>query len=283
LTLISYEATVAAVSTVEEGVNTLAYDPARYRILVLVVTYNEAANIPTLVPEILRHLPSANVLVVDDNSPDGTAGVVRGLQASDDRVQLMVREHKRGFGSAIIAGLRHALANGYDVIATLDADFSHDPADLPRLVDALRQADVAIGSRYVGGIRILNWGVRRLLLSLWANTYIRLITGLRSTDCTSNFRAYRAQAFDSVALERISSTGYAFVPELLFVMDTARVHDVPICYTERRLGQSKMGKRVIVEAAIRPWALCARRLTRRLRVRPAAPIADAVDHRRSSS
>jgi dolichol-phosphate mannosyltransferase len=197
------------------------------------VTFNEAENIGRLVPELLRHLPSGDVLVVDDDSPDGTAGIVGRLQATDHRVHLIVRRNRRGFGSAIIEGLRYALANGYDVIATLDADFSHDPADLPRLVDSLRSADVAIGSRYVGGIRILNWDVRRLLLSLAANTYIRLITGLTATDCTSNFRAYRARAFDTVALDRISSTGYAFLPELLFAIDRARVHEVPICYTRR--------------------------------------------------
>ena len=260
------------------------FSPDHGRVLVLVVTYNEAANIGALVPAILHQLPSANVLVVDDDSPDGTAGVVRDLQAADDRVHLMVRQNKRGFGSAIIEGLRYGLANGYDVVATLDADFSHDPADLPRLVDALRSADVAIGSRYVGGIRILNWDVRRLLLSLAANTYIRIITGLQSADCTSNFRAYRARALKSIALDRISSTGYALMPELLFAMDRVRVHEVPICYTERRVGQSKMGKRVIVEAAFRPWLLGARRFARRLlRPRPVSPIADTVDQRRNTS
>src|SRR5688572_6175328 len=148
------------------------------RILTIVVTYNEATNIGRLIPEILKHLPTAAVLVVDDNSPDGTADVVRALAATDPRVEILSRPVERGYGSATIAGMQHAVRHGYDVIATLDADFSHDPADLPRLVDALAAADVSIGSRYIGGIRILNWDVRRLLLSLAANSYVRFLGGL---------------------------------------------------------------------------------------------------------
>ena len=161
-----------------------------------------------------------------------------------------------------MATLQHAVRQGYDVVATLDADFSHDPADLPRLIDALAAADVAIGSRYVGGIRILNWGVQRLLLSLAANTYVRFLSGLACVDCTSGFRAYRVDALKKVAFDRISSTGYAFLPELLFALDQVRVAEVPICYTERRIGQSKMGNQVIAEAIVRPWALLGRRVAR---------------------
>jgi len=234
------------------------------RILTIVVTYNEATNIGRLVPEILEHLPAASVLVVDDNSPDGTADVVRALAANDPRVDVLSRASERGYGSATIAGMQHAIRQGYDVIATLDADFSHDPADLPRLIDALTVADVAIGSRYVGGIRILNWGVRRLLLSLAANSYIRLLSGLACVDCTSGFRAYRTDALKKVPLDRISSTGYAFLPELLFALNKVTVEEVPICYTERRVGQSKMGLQVIAEAIVRPWALFCRRMVRAL-------------------
>jgi dolichol-phosphate mannosyltransferase len=222
------------------------------KVLTLVVTYNEAANIGRLIPEILSHLPASSVLVVDDNSPDGTADVVRALQATDRRVEILSRVNERGYGSATVAGIRHGIRSGYDVIATLDADFSHDPADLPRLIDALRSADVAIGSRYLGGIRVLNWDVRRLLLSLAANAYVRLLTGLKSTDCTSGFRAYRVNALKNVALEGIASAGYAF-------------QEVPICYTERRVGVSKMRKRVILEAVLRPCVLLCRRLLRPLR------------------
>jgi len=232
------------------------------RILTIVVTYNEATNIGRLVPEILKNVPTSSVLVVDDSSPDGTGDIVRALAGRDQRVELLSRPAKSGYGSATIAGIQHAVRHGYDVVATLDADFSHDPADLPRLIDALSTADVSIGSRYIGGIRILNWGVRRLLLSLAANSYVRLLGGLSCVDCTSGFRAYRVDALKTVAFDRISSTGYAFLPELLFALDAVIVQEVPICYTERRVGQSKMGMQVIAEAIVRPWVLPFRRIGR---------------------
>jgi dolichol-phosphate mannosyltransferase len=233
-------------------------------ILILVVTYNEAANIARLIPAIRQHLPDASIAVVDDNSPDGTGEIVRAAQATDDRVKLISRSDKRGYGSAAITGMQYGIRHGFDMIATLDADFSHDPADLPRLIDALSRADVAIGSRYVGGIRVLNWEVRRLLLSLAANRYVRVLSGLRCVDCTSGFRAYRVDALQKVAFDRISSTGYAFLPELLFALGRIRIEEVPICYTERRVGQSKMGKKVILEAILRTWALLFRRVARKL-------------------
>ena len=232
------------------------------RLLVLVVTYNEADNIRRLITEILKHVPSSDVLVVDDNSPDGTGQVVRAMQAEGIRVQLLLRTSDRGYGSAMIAGLRQGIAGGYDVIATLDADFSHDPADLPRLIEALGAADVSVGSRYLGGIRVLNWDVRRLLLSLGANAYVRFLTGVKCVDCTSGFRAYRVSALRNFTLQRVASTGYAFLPELLFELGGVRIAEVPVCYTERRVGESKMRKRVIAEAVMRPWILLGRRLTR---------------------
>jgi dolichol-phosphate mannosyltransferase len=243
------------------------------KILTLVVTYNEAANIGRLVPEILQHLPATSVLVVDDNSPDGTSEVVRRLAASDPRVHLLTRTNARGYGSATIAGMQWAIDAGYDVLVTLDADFSHDPADIPRLVDALSNADVAIGSRYVGGIRVLNWDVRRLLLSLAANSYIRSLSGLSPVDCTSGFRAYRVTRLSRVRLDTIASSGYAFLPELLFSLDGAATTEVPICYTERRVGESKMAASIIVEAAVRPLMLLGKRAARALRGRTRAGVA----------
>lgn len=231
--------------------------------ITLVVTYNEAANIVRLVPEILRHLPESSVLVVDDNSPDGTTNVVRELAAHDPRITVICRTNERGYGSAMIMGMQYAIANGYEAILTLDADFSHDPADLPRLLEGVQHADVAVGSRYAGGVRVLNWEVRRLLLSLGANAYVRLLSGLACVDCTSGFRAYRAAVLARARLQDIRTTGYAFLPELLFNLDGARVAEVPICYTERRLGESKMSKGVIAEALVRPWVLFLRRLGRR--------------------
>jgi dolichol-phosphate mannosyltransferase len=230
--------------------------------LTLVVTYNEADNISRLVPEILAHLPTSSVLVVDDNSPDGTAEVVRNMGEADKRIAVMCRTTERGYGSATIAGLNYAIANGYECILTLDADFSHSPADLPRLLGALADADVAVGSRYVGGVRVLNWEVRRLLLSLGANAYVRWLSGLSCVDCTSGFRGYRTSVFERGRLDQIKVTGYAFLPELLFDLDRVRVVEVPICYTERRLGESKMSGRVVAEAIVRPWVMLLRRAGR---------------------
>jgi dolichol-phosphate mannosyltransferase len=230
--------------------------------LTLVVTYNEADNISRLVPEILAHLPSSSVLVVDDNSPDGTAQIVRTLGEADKRIAVICRTTERGYGSATIAGLQYGIANGYEFILTLDADFSHSPADLPHLLGALDDADVAVGSRYVGGVRVLNWEVRRLLLSLAANTYVRWLSGLACVDCTSGFRGYRTSVFKRVRLDDIKATGYAFLPELLFDLDSVRVVEVPICYTERRLGESKMSGRVVAEAIVRPWVMLLRRVGR---------------------
>jgi dolichol-phosphate mannosyltransferase len=233
--------------------------------LTLVVTYNEAGNISRLIQEILKHLPASSVLVVDDNSPDGTANAVRALAEGDERIAVICRTNERGYGSAMVAGMQHAVTNGYESILTLDADFSHDPADLPRLLQGLVDADVAVGSRYAGGVRVLNWEVRRLLLSLGANAYVRFLSGLACVDCTSGFRGYRASVLERGRLSQIRTTGYAFLPELLFNLEGASVVEVPICYTERRLGESKMSKGVIAEALVRPWVLFLRRLGRRAR------------------
>ncbi len=230
--------------------------------LTLVVTYNEADNIARLVPEILKNLPDSSVLVVDDNSPDGTSKVVQGFAETDTRVHVICRTNERGYGSATITGMRYGIDHGFEGILTLDADFSHDPVDLPKLRAALESADVVIGSRYIGGVRVLNWEVRRLLLSLGANAYVRFLSGLSCVDCTSGFRGYRTSILREVHLERIRTTGYAFLPELLFSFGRVRVTEVPICYTERRLGESKMSKKVIAEAIVRPWALFARRIFR---------------------
>lgn len=231
--------------------------------LVQVVTYNEAENISRLVPAILQALPDATVLVVDDNSPDGTSDRVRAMAVTDPRVQNICRTTERGYGSATITGLQYAISNGYDAILTLDADFSHDPADLPSLRAALSNADVVIGSRYIGGVRVLNWEVRRLLLSLGANGYVRFLSGLQCMDCTSGFRGYRTSVFSRVDLRTIKTTGYAFLPQLLFELGKVSITEVPICYTERRVGESKMSKKVIVEALYRPLVLFGRRLFRR--------------------
>ena len=231
--------------------------------IVIVVTYNEAENVARLIPAIRRALPNASLLVVDDNSPDGTTDKVIEFRKNDPNVEVICRQKDRGYGSATITALRYALEEGFDCILTMDADFSHDPADLPRVLDALSRSDIAIGSRYVGGVRVLNWEVSRLLLSIFANAYVRTLAGLKCVDCTSGFRGYRRGVFDNVRLEDIRTTGYAFLPELLFRLGDISVEEVPVCYTERRRGESKMSKRVIAEAIARPWSLLLLRPFRR--------------------
>jgi dolichol-phosphate mannosyltransferase len=163
----------------------------------------------------------------------------------------------------VVAGFRKVLDEDFDVVVTMDADFSHDPAAVPELIASLDKADLAIGSRYVGGIRILNWSMSRLLLSSCANLYVNTILRYHISDCTSGFRAYRAEILRSIDLDRASSRGYSFLIELLELVVRARfrVHEVPIVYTERRVGKSKMSRGVIAESVIRPWFLLARRLT----------------------
>ncbi len=220
------------------------------KVLTIIPTYNEAGNIARLVDEIVT-----DVLVVDDDSPDGTGDIVRKLNERGDAVVLMNRYNERGYGSATIEGFRYALRHWYDVVVTIDGDFSLDPADIQKLLAALDNADVAIGSRYVGGIRVLNWDLRRLLLSMGASAYLRLLTGMKFKDCTCGFRAYRTSVFENVLLGGIKSEGYAFLPELLFALRRYRIVEVPITFTERRLGESKMSRRMMIEGVLRPWAM----------------------------
>lgn len=230
------------------------------RALVVVPTYNERDNLPALVPRLLR-VPDLGVLIVDDGSPDGTGALADELaRVSPERVQVVHRTGRRGLGLSYVDGLRRAIDAGVPFICQMDADFSHNPDDVPRLLDAAAEADVAIGSRYVRGGRIENWPLHRLVLSGFANRYIRTITGIGVHDCTSGFRCWRREALDGVALDRIRSDNYAFLVELLWeaVSRGARVAEVPITFVERRQGVSKLSMQSIVESARLPWRLAAR-------------------------
>ncbi len=237
-------------------------DPSAAVRVVLIATYNERDNIVSLISEIRRYQPEFRILVVDDGSPDGTGRVVAGLAGGDGRVHLLSRPGKAGYGSAILAGFGEALRLGADRIFTMDADHSHDPRALAELDRALESCDVAIGSRYRGGIRVLNWSPARLLLSLGANAYARRLLRMDYADCTSGFRGYRRAAVRGLLRERIASAGYVFLVETLYAARRAGcgVREVPIVYTERRAGQSKMSRAGIWEAAYRPWLLIAREL-----------------------
>jgi dolichol-phosphate mannosyltransferase len=235
------------------------------RPLVIVPTYNERDNIPIVVSQLMA-IPDVRVLVVDDGSPDGTGAVADTLAAgAGGRVSVLHRTGPRGLGVAYIDGMRQALASDATHICQMDADLSHNPADVARLLAATADADVVIGSRYVPGGRIENWPKRRRVLSAFANGYIRTITGLRMRDCTSGFRCWRREALERVPLDRIASNGYAFLVELVWeaAANGCRVGEVPITFVERRQGASKLSGYVVIESAIVPWRLAWRSLSRR--------------------
>ncbi len=227
--------------------------------VVIIPTYNERDNIVKLVRALLMH-DGVGVMVVDDASPDGTGVVVDELvREFPQRVDVLHRTANRGFGRSYADGIKHALTMPVEFICQMDADFSHDPAAVPSLVAAARNADVAIGSRYVRGGGVVNWPLRRLILSRFANLYVRAITRLAAHDCTSGFRCWRREALAALPIDRFVSDGYSFVVEMLYVavQRGCRVAEVPITFVERREGQSKMSLSVIAESAVTPWRLIA--------------------------
>jgi dolichol-phosphate mannosyltransferase len=235
-------------------------EAATHPTLVIIPTYEEAGNIETVLSRILMlNVPALEVLVVDDNSPDGTGDLVARWQEKESRLHLLRRPHKMGVGSAYIAGIRYALQNGFEYIFEMDADLSHSPEDLPRLREKAAGAghDLVIGSRYLTGVNVLNWPLSRLLLSVFANWYTRTITRLPLTDCTSGFKCMHRRVFESVVLDNFISTGYAFQIELHYKIwrQGFRICEVPIIFTERRQGQSKISRKIKFEAAVMVWRL----------------------------
>jgi dolichol-phosphate mannosyltransferase len=236
------------------------------RALVVLPTYNERVNLPLIVPQILEQDPRIEVLVVDDNSPDGTGQLADELAAADPRVHVMHREEKAGLGKAYLAGFRWALDRGYDYVLEMDADFSHDPKFLGQLLSAAREADLVIGSRYRAGVNVINWPISRLLLSLGANQYARWITGLPLTDSTAGFKCFRREVLEAIDFEKVRSNGYSFQIEMSFRAwkKGFRLAEIPIVFTDRMEGQSKMNKRIVREAIWMVWWLRLRSLAGRL-------------------
>jgi dolichol-phosphate mannosyltransferase len=232
-------------------------------VLVIVPTYNERDNLPLLVPLVLGHA-GYRLMIVDDGSPDGTGSVADALAREwPGRIEVVHRQGVRGLGRSYVDGMQRALAAGTaDVICQMDADLSHNPEYLPALVAATATSDLVIGSRYLHGISVVNWPLRRIVLSTAANRYIRAVTGLSVRDCTSGFRAWRRDALARVPLASVISEGYAFLVETLYEAwrRGCRVGEVPIIFVERREGQSKMSRSVIVESLLAPWRLRARGL-----------------------
>lgn len=226
-------------------------------ILIVVPTYNERENLPRLAEALLR-FGDFNVLVIDDGSPDGTGGLADRMAAgSGGRLRVMHRQGQRGLGRSYIDGFQEALRLGASRVVQMDADFSHDPNEVGRLVQATQSADLAIGSRYVPGGTLRNWPWHRVALSAFANRYVRAITGVPVNDCTSGFRCWRSDLLARVPLARIASEGYAFQVEMAWhaSMAGARIVEVPITFVERVQGSSKLSGRVIVESARMPWRL----------------------------
>jgi dolichol-phosphate mannosyltransferase len=232
------------------------------RVAVVIPTYNERANIEATAGRIRRAVPDADVLVVDDNSPDGTGEIADKLAAEDSHVHVLHRAQKAGLGAAYIAGFRWALAEGYGVLVEMDADGSHQPEELPLLLDALKNADLVLGSRWVAGGTVRNWPKSRELLSRGGNTYARLMLGIGLKDATGGYRAYRAATLRAIALDEVESQGYCFQIDLAMraIRAGLRVVEVPITFIERVHGTSKMSRAIVVEALWRVtvWGLTGR-------------------------
>lgn len=225
--------------------------------IIVIPTYNEADNIVSLVTTIFRIQPDIHILVVDDNSPDGTSALVEDLMKTDERLHLMKRPGKNGLGTAYCDGFRYSLERNYDYIFEMDADFSHNPEDIPRFLEEIKDADLVIGSRYKVGVNVVNWPLRRLILSYGANLYTRIVTGMPVNDATGGFKCFRADALRKIDLSHIKTNGYGFQIEMNYRIwkSGGRIKEMPIIFIDRRSGVSKMNKKIIYEAVFLVWKL----------------------------
>ncbi len=229
------------------------------RTLIVVPTYNERENLPKLVDRLFALPESVEILVVDDGSPDGTGSWVAETAARNPRIHLLSRSAKNGLGRAYVAGFDWALSHGYDLIVQMDADFSHSPEDVPKLLCGIREsgADLTIGSRYVGGIRVINWPLKRLVLSVGASYYVKWITGLPVWDPTGGFKCWRRHTLEAIDLPSVKSNGYGFQIEMNHRAwrHGFKVSETPIIFSDRVEGTSKMSKKIIIEALLMVWWL----------------------------
>lgn len=237
--------------------------PPIRKAVVVVPTFNEAENVGGLIPEILAMDERLSVLVVDDNSPDGTADIVKALPEFGDRVLILERPLKQGLGAAYIAAFKWILENtDFEAIFEMDADFSHSPDALPTFLKEIDSHDLVLGSRYLAGITVVNWPLRRLILSVGANIYARFVTGMPIKDSTGGFKCFRRTTMEMLPLDKIKSDGYSFQIELNYHCwrRRLRIKEIPITFEDRRVGVSKMSKRIIMEAMWMVWALRLRRI-----------------------
>lgn len=247
--------------------------------IVIVPTYNERETIVAISEKIFAATPEVDILFVDDSSPDGTGELADKLAAADKRINVLHRGQKQGLGRAYIAGFKWVLARHYEFVFEMDADFSHNPADIPRFLAAAEKADLVLGSRYIGGIRVINWPLSRLILSKGAAYYVRFITGMPFSDPTGGYKCFRRRVLENIPLDTVSSSGYSFQIEMTHLawLQGFRVTEVPIIFEERRSGASKMSKNIIWEALWMVWKIFLRNGCRRSpRINP-VPATQKVD------
>ncbi len=225
--------------------------------LVIIPTYNEKDNIEKIVLKTLKQDDIIEILVVDDGSPDGTGNIVKSIQENNPKVHLLERKKKMGLGSAYVAGFKYAIKNQFDYIIEMDADFSHNPKEIPNMLKEIQNNDLIIGSRYIVGINVINWSLKRLLLSYFASIYVRVITGMKVNDPTGGFKCFRREVLENIDLDKIISDGYSFQIEMNFRTwcKNYRIKEIPIVFTDRQNGTSKMSKKIVKEAIWMVWYL----------------------------
>jgi len=234
--------------------------------LVITPTFNEAENVERLITIVLEQGDGVEMLIVDDNSPDGTAAIVKRMMESDPRIHIIERQGKMGLGTAYVAGFKYAIANKYDYVFEMDADFSHNPKDIPAFLEKIQEADLVVGSRYCRGVSVVYWPMKRLLLSYFANVYTRIITGLPLKDATGGFKCYRRITLESINLDKIKSNGYSFQIEMSFKIWNRgfRLAEIPIIFVDRDAGVSKMSRKIVYEGGYMVWVLKLRSVLNRL-------------------
>ncbi|RKY99518.1 MAG: polyprenol monophosphomannose synthase [Ignavibacteriae bacterium] len=230
---------------------------AEKKSLVIIPTYNEMENIPKLIPKVLSKGDGIEILVVDDSSPDGTSDYVEKLKQSNDKIHLIKRDYKMGLGTAYITGFKYALEHSFNYIFEMDADFSHDPNEIVNFLNEIENYDLVLGSRYISGVNVVNWPMRRLILSYSANIYTKIITGLHIKDATGGYKCFRREVLEAINLDKIKSNGYAFQIEMTFKAwkKGFKIKEIPIIFVDRVKGSSKMSKKIVREAVLRVWKL----------------------------
>jgi len=230
---------------------------AEKKSLVIIPTFNEMENIPKLIPEVLSKDGGIEILVVDDNSPDGTAAYIEKQMQSNEKIHLIKRHYKMGLGTAYIAGFKYALEHSFDYIFEMDADFSHDPKEIVNFLNEIKNFDLVLGSRYISGVNVVNWPMSRLILSYFANVYTKIITGLHIKDATGGYKCFRREVLEAIDLDNIKSNGYAFQIEMTFKAwkKGFKIKEIPITFVDRVKGTSKMSKKIVREAVMRVWKL----------------------------